>query len=239
MGTAFTNGSYVSSIAIHPDDDQKVLLGVSNYNVVSLFYTEDGGDNWTPHEGNLSGTDGPSVRTVAIVPYGGIDIFFAGTSTGLYSTFFLTGATTHWNLEAPDMVGNVVVDMLTTRPADGLVVAGTHGKGVYSIVIPVGTAVDEAEIPLPGLLGQNVPNPFNPMTTISFSLARPGPTTLTIFDVAGKRIKTLVNDDLEAGDHRVTWQGTDDGGRQVAAGIYLYQLDSGSVREVKRMTLVR
>ena len=239
MGTAFTNGSYVSSIAIHPDDDQKVLLGVSNYNVVSLFYTEDGGDNWTPHEGNLGGTDGPSIRTVAIVPYGGIDIFFSGTSTGLYSTFFLTGATTHWNLEAPDMVGNVVVDMLTTRPADGLVVAGTHGKGVYSIVIPVGTAVDEAEIPLPGLLSQNVPNPFNPMTTISFSLARPGPTTLTIFDVAGKRIKTLVNDDLEAGDHRVTWQGTDDGGRQVAAGIYLYQLDSGSVREVKRMTLVR
>jgi flagellar hook assembly protein FlgD len=77
------------------------------------------------------------------------------------------------------------------------------------------------------------------MTTISFSLTRSGPTTLTIYDVAGNRIKTLVNDDLEAGDHRVTWQGTDDRGRQVAAGIYLYQLDSGTVSEVKRMTLVR
>ena len=239
MGPAFSVGSYVSSIAIHPDDDQKVLVGVSNYNVVSLFYTADGGANWTPHEGNLAGTDGPSVRTVAIVPFGGIDIFFAGTSTGLYSTFFLTGATTYWNLEAPDLMGNVVVDMLATRPADGLVVAGTHGKGVYSIDIPAGSAVEGEDIPQPARLAQNVPNPFNPMTTISFSLARSGPATLTVFDVAGKRIKTLVNDDLEAGDHRVTWQGTDDGGRQVAAGIYLYQLETGSVHQVKRMTLVR
>ena len=207
--------------------------------MVSLFYSEDGGNSWAPHEGNLAGTDGPSIRTVAIVPYGGIDIFFAGTSTGLYSTFFLTGTTTYWNLEAPGLMGNVVVDMLATRPADGLVVAGTHGKGVYSIDIPDGTAVDEAVIPQPAQLAQNVPNPFNPMTTIFFNLARSGLTTLTIFDVAGNRIKTLVNDDLEAGDHRVTWQGTDDRGRQVAAGIYLYQLDSGTVREVKRMTLVR
>jgi hypothetical protein len=239
MGPSFSSNTYVSSIAIHPDDDQKVLLSVSNYNVVSLFYTEDGGASWTVHEGNLAGADGPSVRTVAIVPYGGIDIYFAGTSTGLYSTFFLTGSTTHWNLEAPALMGNVVVDQLATRPADGVVVAGTHGKGVYSIGIPVGTAVDGQEIPLPARLGQNVPNPFNPMTTISFRLPESGRTTLLIYDVAGKRIKTLVNDEVEAGDHQVTWHGTDDSGRQVAAGIYLYQLHSGSIHEVKRMTLVR
>ncbi len=239
MGPAFSAGSYVSSIAIHPNNDQKVLLGVSNYNVVSLFYTDDGGATWTQHEGNLAGTDGPSIRAVAIVPFGGIDIYFVGTSTGLYSTFFLTGATTYWNLEAPDLMGNVVVDQLATRSVDGLVVAGTHGKGVYSISIPTGSAVDDAEIPLPARLGQNVPNPFNPMTTIYFSLPAAGRATLTIFDVAGNRIKTLVRQDLEAGDHEVVWNGSDDGGRQVAAGIYLYRLDSGSVHEVKRMTLVR
>lgn len=239
MGPSFSAGSFVSSIAIHPNDDQKVLLGVSNYNVVSLFYTEDGGHTWTQHEGNLGGTDGPSIRTVAIVPFGGIDIYFVGTSTGLYSTYYLTGATTIWNLEAPDLMGNVVVDQLATRPADGLVVAGTHGKGVYSISIPVGSDVDDAEIPLPARLSQNVPNPFNPMTTISFSLPAGGRATLVVYDVAGNRVKTLVNQDLEAGDHQVIWNGSDDGGRQVATGIYLYRLDSGSVHEVKRMTLVR
>jgi hypothetical protein len=238
MGTAWSPGSYVSSIAIHPEDDQKVLLAVSNYNVVSLFYTENGGLTWTPQEGNLGGPDGPSVRTVAVVPFGGIDIFFAGTSTGLYSTYYLTGASTIWSLEAPALVGNVVVDMLTTRPVDGLVVAGTHGKGVYSIEIPAGSAAEE-DLPQPARLAQNVPNPFNPMTTISFRLDRGGATTLTVFDVAGKRIKTLVDDDLEAGDHQYTWRGTDDRGRPVAAGVYLYRLDSGTTREVKRMTLVR
>jgi len=239
MGPGFSSGSYVSSIAIHPNNDQKVLLAVSNYNVVSLFYTENGGATWTRQEGNLSGTDGPSIRTVAIVPFGGIDIYFAGTSTGLYSTFFLEGATTNWSLEAPDLMGNVVVDQLTTRPADGLVVAGTHGKGVYSISIPTGSAVDDAEIPLPARLGQNVPNPFNPLTKISFSLPVAGRTTLVIYDMAGKRVKTLLSRDLESGDHQVTWNGSDEGGRQVAAGIYLYRLDSGPVHEVKRMTLVR
>ncbi len=239
MGPNFSSGSYVSSIAIHPDDDQKVLLGVSNYNVVSLFYTEDGGATWTLQEGNLAGTDGPSIRTVAIVPYGGIDIYFAGTSTGLYSTFFLTGATTIWTLESSDLMGNVVVDQLATRPADGLVVAATHGKGVYSISIPTGTAVDDADVPVPARLSQNVPNPFNPMTTISYSLPAAGRASLVIYDVAGNRIRTLVSEDLEAGNHQVIWNGSDDGGRQVAAGIYLYKLDSGSVHEVKRMTLVR
>ncbi|MEN8008400.1 MAG: FlgD immunoglobulin-like domain containing protein [Candidatus Krumholzibacteriota bacterium] len=239
MGPSFTPGSYVSNIAVHPDDDQKVLLGVSNYNAVSLFYTEDGGATWTTHEGNLAGSDGPSVRDVAIVPYGGIDIYFVATSTGLYSSYYLTGPTTWWNLEAPDLMGNVVVDMLATRPADGLVVAGTHGKGVYSIDIPVGTSVDNAEIPTAARLGQNVPNPFNPMTTISFNLAAAGKANLSIYDVAGKRIRTLVDMELEAGDHRFTWNGTDQSGRPAAAGVYLYRLDSGAVHDVKRMTLVR
>ena len=75
--------------------------------------------------------------------------------------------------------------------------------------------------------------------TISFSLPAGDRTTLVVYDVAGNRIRTLVNQDLEAGDHQVIWNGSDEGGRQVAAGIYLYRLDSGSVHEVKRMTLVR
>jgi hypothetical protein len=136
-------------------------------------------------------------------------------------------------------VGNVVVDQLAVRPADGLVVAATHGKGVYSISIPVGTGVDDAEIPRPSRLSQNVPNPFNPMTTISFSLTEPGHTTLTIYDLSGKRVKTLLNRETRAGEHQVAWRGTDDAERPVSAGIYLYELVSGSVREVKRMTLVR
>jgi hypothetical protein len=239
MGTSWSSGSYVTGIAIHPNDDQKVLVGVSNYNVISLFWTEDGGATWSPVEGNLGGASGPSVRDVAIVPYGGIDIFLAATSTGLYSTFYMVGSSTHWSLEAPGLMGNVVVDQLATRPADGLVVAATHGKGVYSVDIPTGTAVDETPMPRVAQLGQNVPNPFNPMTTINYNLPAAGKVTLAVYDVAGKRVRTLVDGMVGQGDHQVTWNGADDGGRPAAAGVYLYRLDSGSVHEVKRMTLVR
>ena len=122
---------------------------------------------------------------------------------------------------------------------DGLVVAATHGKGVYSIDIPAGTPVDESIIPRVAQLGQNVPNPFNPMTTIKFNLPASGKATLAVFDVAGKRVRTLVDGTVEQGDHQVTWNGADDGGRPAAAGVYLYRLDSGAIHEVKRMTLVR
>ncbi len=168
-----------------------------------------------------------------------VDVFLAGTSTGLYSTLALAGATTTWSLEAPDLVGNVVVDRLATRPSDGLIVAGTHGRGVYSLTLPITTAVaDELPRSLP-VLGQNVPNPFNPLTHISFDLPDGGQTSLVVYDVAGRQVRTLVTGTLPAGGHTFSWNGADDAGRQVGAGVYLYQLRSGTIDEVRRMTLVR
>ena len=77
------------------------------------------------------------------------------------------------------------------------------------------------------------------MTTIKYSVPVAGRATLAVFDIAGKRVRTLVDGGVEQGDHQVTWNGLDDGGRPVAAGVYLYRLDSGDVHEVKRMTLVK
>ena len=239
MGPSWPAGAYVASISIHPTDPQKLLVAVSNYAVSSIFYSDDAGATWSAVEGNLAGSDGPSVRTVALVPFSGQDICFAGTSTGLYSTATLAGAATSWSLEAADLIGNVVVDQLAVRPADGLVVAGTHGKGVYSLTIPAGTSVGEELPRTPTALAQNVPNPFNPMTRISFALSGAGHASLVVYDVSGRRVCTLVDEGLAAGGHTVTWDGTDDGGRAVATGVYLYRLRSGAVDETRRMTLAR
>jgi hypothetical protein len=238
LGPQFMAGSYVSAIAIHPEDDQKVLLAVSNYLVNSIFYTEDGGATWTCQEGNLAGSDGPSVRDVAILDFAGQEIYFAATSTGLYSTFYLNGDSTVWILEAPDQIGNVVVDDVTVRHADGFVGVGTHGKGTYSIFVPAGSPVGDLPAAEP-LLAQNVPNPFNPETTIAFNLPEAGPVRLTVYDISGKLVRTLVDEPREAGRHKVTWQGDDEAGHPVASGVYLYQLDAVGVREVRRMTLMR
>ena len=89
------------------------------------------------------------------------------------------------------------------------------------------------------MVDQNFPNPFNPRTTIQFALPSSGRTRVSIFDVAGRHIKTLVDEDLPAQTHRVIWTGEDDNGRGVAAGIYFYMVTNGVDRSVGRMALVK
>lgn len=83
------------------------------------------------------------------------------------------------------------------------------------------------------------PNPFNPSTTIRFVLERAGFAELAVYDVAGRRIRTLVSDSMSAGEHRVDWNGRDDGGRSVASGVYLVQLRSSDFVETSKMVLLK
>jgi hypothetical protein len=88
-------------------------------------------------------------------------------------------------------------------------------------------------------LHQNVPNPFNASTTIVFSLRSPARVELVIYDLAGRRIRTLLAGDLPAGIHRPRWNGLDERGRSVASGIYFYQLRSPESVLTRRMVLIR
>jgi len=89
-------------------------------------------------------------------------------------------------------------------------------------------------------LHPNYPNPFNPMTKVSYQLAEQLPVHLRVYDVAGRLVKTLVDGDIRAaGVYDVTWDGQDDSGRQVAAGTYLYRLQTGAFSETKRMLLLK
>ncbi|MEO1049799.1 MAG: T9SS type A sorting domain-containing protein [Bacteroidota bacterium] len=129
--------AYVSCIAIDPANADNVMVIFSNYGVQSIFYSTDGGSNWTNVSGtleeNTDGTgSGPSVHWAAITNNAQLPGFFVGTSTGLYSTSTLNGTSTVWEQEGPNNLGNVVVDMVRIREGDGLVVVGTHANGVYS-----------------------------------------------------------------------------------------------------------
>lgn len=88
-------------------------------------------------------------------------------------------------------------------------------------------------------LEQNVPNSFNPRTEIRFSLARPGPAALVVYDMRGRAVRTLVSGELAADNYKVTWDGTDAAGEAVASGIYLYRLTTPGFVATKRMVLVR
>lgn len=99
------------------------------------------------------------------------------------------------------------------------------------------TGVDET--PPAFRLLQNYPNPFNPATNINFSIAAPCAVDLTIYDVAGRRIKRLVHEARAAGRYVETWNGTNDRGARVATGIYFYRLRAGAFVSVKKMVLLK
>ena len=254
---SFTPGAYVSCLAVDPNDGDKVMVVFSNYEVKSLFYTTNGGVSWTDVSGNLEehsdGTgNGPSTRWAVIHPTGGTTDYFVGTSTGLYSTRQLNGANTLWVQEGPSTIGNVVVDMIDNRPSDGLVVAATHGNGVYSgntkqvrIITSVASIEDET-LPVPNTftLHQNYPNPFNPTTTIAYTLAKPSRVEIRIYNVVGQRVKTYDQSMQPSGTFNVRWSGVNDNGSRVASGTYIIRLEAVALNGentvlTKKMTLLK
>ncbi len=125
-------GSYPSCVGVNPNDGNEILAVFSNYGISSLYHSTNGGGNWSEVEGNLGGTDGPSLRWATIVPTSSGKVYFLATSIGIFSATTLNSTNTVWVQEGATPIGNVVVDMIVARPSDGVVVAGTHGRGVYS-----------------------------------------------------------------------------------------------------------
>lgn len=137
-GANFPSNGFVSCVAVDEDDANKVFVTFSNYRVISIFYSADGGTSWTNVSGNLEENadgsgNGPSIRwlTVHNLTNGG-ERYYVGASTGLYSTTTLNGTSTSWTQESTDVIGNVPVSMIRTRKVDGLVAVGTHGKGSFT-----------------------------------------------------------------------------------------------------------
>mgnify|MGYP003537044038 FL=1 len=90
------------------------------------------------------------------------------------------------------------------------------------------------EIPELFSLSQNYPNPFNPVTNIKFSIPTGGNVKLTVFDITGKEVAVLVNQNMNAGNYTADFDAS-----QLSSGIYFYTLSSGSYTDTKKMVLVK
>ena len=94
-------------------------------------------------------------------------------------------------------------------------------------------------IPETFTLHQNFPNPFNPITTLSYDLPKDSDVRLAIFDMLGNELATLVSTNQQAGFKSVQWDATDSMGRAVSAGVYLYQIEAGEFIQTKKMVLLK
>ena len=98
---------------------------------------------------------------------------------------------------------------------------------------------DEQSIPNVYVLYENYPNPFNPVTTLRYDLPENGHVNITIYDLLGREVKTLIDQTQNAGYRSVIWNATNDYGKQVSAGIYLYQIQTGEYISTKKMVLLK
>ncbi|WP_103068979.1 T9SS type A sorting domain-containing protein [Aquimarina sediminis] len=152
---------FVNDINVDPSDSDRVIVTFSNYGIISLFLTTNGGDTWTNISGNLEENpdgsgNGPSVRSTAF--FGGSQGFFgarlqrvyAATSTGLYYTNRLNGDRTRW-IKEPFAIGNAVTDEVKTRK-DGFIAVAAHGNGLYSARFPFFNELPEPSLSVAYLL---------------------------------------------------------------------------------------
>lgn len=236
---------YTSSISIDPLNADRVIIAKSNYGVQSILYTSDAGKSWSYVGGNLeenpdgSGA-GPGVKWVATLPAKSGTIYFAGTTTGLYSTEKLDGANTVWIQEAENVIGNTVVDMIDVRYTDGFVAVATHGNGVYSAKLdisggPKGGATS-SETPT---LSLNVsPNPSSSFSRIGFELREFSPVEISIIDISGK-VVFRHQEQLPSGAHAVRWNGLDQSNRALPSGAYTLHVRTPYADEKRKIVRVR
>jgi hypothetical protein len=117
---------------------------------------------------------------------------------------------------------------------------GTRDGHVTGFGLPPGASVDN-DLAAHGRMWLSVahPNPFAGATTVDLALPQSGPATLAIFDLSGRRVRRLLAGDFAAGSRRVVWDGRNDEGVSVPAGLYLVRLDSAGTQQTRRVVLVR
>jgi hypothetical protein len=215
------------------DGYQDVFVANYFYSTNQLLHNEARDNHWL--EVNLQGTVsnragiGARVRVVA----GGVstirEVTAGSTPTASLAASFGLGSATsvdslivHW----PSGIRQIV----SPPPA-------VDNKVAVVEVEPVG--IEAPQLPGPYRLHPASPNPFNPGTSLRFELPRAGDVRLTIYEIAGRRVRELHRGLLLAGTHEVTWHGRDGRGARVASVVYRYRLEAGSFVQTKRMVRLK
>ncbi|HNT52239.1 MAG TPA: T9SS type A sorting domain-containing protein, partial [Candidatus Syntrophosphaera sp.] len=115
----------------------------------------------------------------------------------------------------------------------------TSGEIMLRAIVQYYTDNDDDSIPALKLAASNYPNPFNPETTISYSVPKSGAASLKVYNLKGQVIRTLVSNVMEAGNYSVVWNGKDDNGNAVSSGVYFYRLDNDGQTVTRKMLLAK
>ncbi|MCL5034835.1 MAG: T9SS type A sorting domain-containing protein [Bacteroidetes bacterium] len=139
--------------------------------------------------------------------------------------------------------GRTTFSACSSLPISGLTIyvfngdmSRIYGEGTIASVNDVSVS---PEIPGEFALSQNYPNPFNPSTEIFFELPEASAVRVAVYDILGRSVRTLIDRNMTAGRYRVRWDGLNNGGTPVGAGVYFYRLNAGKHTQVKKMLMLR
>ncbi len=216
-GDDFPSGGFVAEIAIDPSNNDNLFVLFSDYEVYSLYYSENAGGSWAKVAGNLESSqygigEGPSFRSIAILPVSeDSTAYFVGTSVGLFYTGKLDSLNTVWTQLNAEEIGASVVEKVRTRISDGLIVAATHGNGMFSAntpndpVTPMDTMPDTMETAIQALQTNLqlslAPNPVENQLNVHFNLIEAAEVELWITSQTGSYQKRVQSTQLKQGPH--------------------------------------
>jgi len=184
-------------------------------------------------------TDGGSDWTRLAAPYTGPG---SGKGVQISGEPYFDGVQTQWVFIETDLapwLGQADVRFRFVLASDTAVAADGFRFDEFLITGEGDTLTSSGDVPAATRIEGLSPNPFNPSTRIDFSLARDGHARVDVFDVTGRRVRTLIDETLSAGPHDTAWNGRTDGGSRAASGLYFVRLRSGGVSETAKALLVK
>jgi len=230
--------------------DQALTVNPDVEGVASFTWASGANTNFTGDKFSLAGGC-PAIRAYDAANAAGgatrTHSYKAGATTGLGAIIMNKNAVLKWNtvwMGFPFGDIRPAVGVTPTSPDEEevlvtKVLAGALPIACRRTVNPTGTPDPEIDIPRVTALHQNVPNPFNPTTTIQFDLATAGQVELQVFDVAGHLVRTLASGVQEAGRHSVIWNGLDANGHRVGSGVYFYKLVAPEFSATRKLILLK
>ena len=197
-----------------------------------IFRTTNKGQTWSDISNNLP--DAP-VNAFAIDPLR-TNVLFAGSDVGCY---YSTNTGQSWQFLGSGLPMVSVYDM-KIHPTAYYLAIGTHGRSMYKIDLNtiIGINSNEQLTASDYKLEQNFPNPFNPETTIKYSVSRKSFVQIKVYDISGRLIISLVAKALSAGSYSAVWNGKDITGNNVSSGIYFYNMTIDGSKSISRKMLL-
>jgi photosystem II stability/assembly factor-like uncharacterized protein len=228
---------YISSLAINSNDE--IFAGSRGHHYEysgGVFLSSDNGETWTEL------CEDVLVTSIAIDSE---DKIFIGCSSLDYepgAVWVSEDNGENWQLIESDLIDIYTSIEFLLISEDDYVYAISYGgsiNNIYRSVQPT-TGIDDFLIQeIQNIKSSNYPNPFNPSTTISFSIPDESKIELSIYNIKGQKVKTLVNEVLTQASHTVLWDGKDKNGKEVSTNVYLYTLRIGDKSVSRKMLLVR